>query len=95
MPESNPARNNPGQVATRLTALSAEITTGPIPPPQILQQYNAVVPDAAERIIKMAEKQSDHRIFLEKRVVSSNVIKSYLGMGLAASIAIYGLYISK
>lgn len=68
---------------------------GPIPPPQILKDYNYVVPDAAERIIRMAEKQSDHRIQLENKVIKSDINKSYIGMFLAASIAIYGLYIAK
>ena len=93
MPESNPARNNPNQVSARV-AVMTEIT-GPIPPPQVLQQYNVIVPDAAERIIKMAEKQSDHRMILEKKVIGSNLVKSYLGMMSATLIAIYGLYISK
>ena len=43
----------------------------------------------------MAEKQSDHRMDLEKRVVYSNAKKSYAGMGLATVIALYGLYIAK
>lgn len=53
MPENNPqARNTPLKVsATTYTEIS-----GPIPPPQILQQYNNTVPGAAERILTMAEK---------------------------------------
>lgn len=92
MPENNPQeRNKPSQVRV---ATSVEIS-GPIPPPQMLQQYNNIVPDAAERIIRMAEKQSDHRIALERKVINSNVNKSYIGMILAAIIAIYGLYVAK
>ena len=91
MPENNPqARNPPQNLEFNLTQIS-----GPIPPPQILQQYNSVVPDAAQRIIRMAEKQSDHRMDLERKVVNSNVVKSYFGMVLATIIAIYGLYIAK
>ena len=89
MPENNPQVRN-----THLKLQQVEIS-GPIPPPQILQQYNHIVPDAAERIIRMAEKQSDHRIDLERKVVNSNIIKSYTGMVLATVIAIYGLYIAK
>ena len=39
--------------------------SGPIPPPDILKGYNDVVKDGAERIIAMAEKQSNHRMILE------------------------------
>lgn len=31
---------------------------GPIPPPTILDQYNSIVPDAAERILIMAEEEA-------------------------------------
>ena len=90
MPESNP----PARPSTQITATASSFE-GPIPPPQILQQYNSIVPDAAERIIRMAEKQSDHRMDLEKKVVYSNIKKSYAGMGLATIIALYGLFIAK
>ena len=91
MPETNP----PARPSTQVTAATASSFEGPIPPPQILQQYNNIVPNAAERILRMAEKQSDHRMDLERRVVYSNVRKSYAGMGLATLIALYGLYIAK
>ena len=92
MPENNPQAKNFSQVKLQQLEI---ISSGPIPSPQILQQYNQIVPDAAERIMRMAEKQSDHRIDLERKVVDSNIIKSYVGMGLATIIAVYGLYIAK
>ena len=56
MPENNPqARNTPPNVKTAITR--TEISIGPIPPPQILQQYNNIIPNAAERILRMTEKQ--------------------------------------
>lgn len=39
---------------------------GPIPPPSILNEYNIIVPDAAERIIQMAEKDQKHVHEMEK-----------------------------
>src|SRR3989338_7839901 len=85
-------RNNP---PTKVVAAEFSGFSGPIPPPQILQQYNNVVPDAAERIIRMAEKQSDHRMDLERKVVNSNISKSYLGMILGTVIAVCGLLVAK
>lgn len=35
--------------------------SGPLPHPEALERYNQIVPGAAERIIKMAEKEMDHR----------------------------------
>ena len=40
---------------------------GPIPPPEVMQAYNKLVPNSAERILKMAEDNSRHKIELEKR----------------------------
>ena len=95
MPDNNPpSRSNPNPPTRVASATYTEIS-GPIPPPQILQQYNAIVPNAAERILSMAEKQSDHRMNLERKVIDSNVVKSYLGMAAGTLIALYGLYVAK
>ena len=61
---------------------------GPIPPPTILAEYDRIFPGAAERIVKMAENQSAHRIELEKAVIHSNNRKSQLGQVFAFVIAI-------
>jgi uncharacterized membrane protein len=45
---------------------------GPIPPPEILLKYNEALPNAAERIVAMAESQLRHRQVLERQVVDSN-----------------------
>lgn len=45
---------------------------GPIPPPNMLQQYDDILPGAAERILRMAEEQSAHRKELEKKVIEGD-----------------------
>ena len=40
--------------------------SGPLPPPEMLVQYNGAFPGCAERIVAMAERQSQHRQDLEK-----------------------------
>ena len=45
---------------------------GPLPPPDVLVRYNDAVPNAAERIIAMAESQLHHRQTLEAQVIDSN-----------------------
>lgn len=44
----------------RQTAVVATTTAwkGPIPPPAVLEQYNSIVPNAAERILTMAEEEA-------------------------------------
>ncbi len=74
----------------RLVRVAAQISrtfSGPLPPPEILQRYNEIVPGAADRIIKMAESQHHHRQALEKSVVDSNVFSQKVGLGLGFIIA--------
>lgn len=64
--------------------------SGPLPPPNLLKQYNDVVPNGAERLMKMAETQQAHRQDLEKTVIKGNVQSESRGqyMGLFISIAV-------
>ena len=39
---------------------------GPLPPPTLLRQYDDIAPNAAERILRMAERQAEHRIAIER-----------------------------
>lgn len=53
--------------------------SGPLPHPETLAQYEEIIPNGAERIMAMAEKQSAHRIELESMVVKSQVDQSARG----------------
>jgi uncharacterized membrane protein len=55
----------------QITATAASFS-GPLPPPEILVRYNEAVPGGAERILAMAERQSQHRQDLENRVIEAN-----------------------
>lgn len=54
--------------------------SGPLPPPQAIQKFEEILPGAANRILEMTEKQSAHRIDMEKKVVERGSIHSLLGM---------------
>ena len=54
--------------------------SGPLPPPAMLAQYNDTVPNGAERIMAMAEKQQTHRHGLEAEVVRGNITDQRLGL---------------
>ena len=45
--------------------------SGPIPPPSIIEGYERGLPGSADRIITMAEKQSEHR--QRKEIVRINI----------------------
>ncbi len=41
--------------------------SGPLPPPDVLREYNEIVPGSAERILQMAEREQSHRHGAETR----------------------------
>lgn len=49
-----------GQAAT-LTASFTEISSGPLPNPAYLERYDHIIPNGAERIMRMAEKEQENR----------------------------------
>lgn len=53
--------------------------SGPLPPPEILAKYNDAIQGGAERIMAMAENQSQHRQALEKSVVAANIRAQKVG----------------
>ena len=50
-----------------------KIHTGPLPTPEDLQQYDLILPGAAERIINMAEIEQQHRHDLERKATTSEL----------------------
>ena len=65
--------------------------SGVIPSPEILEKYNSIIPGLAERIVAHAEKQSLHRTALERKLLISNIRKSYLGLILGFLIGSLGV----
>jgi uncharacterized membrane protein len=80
---SPPARSVSQEIVEFSTSFS-----GPLPPPQTLAQYNSAFPDAAERIMKMAETQSAHRQSLEKARVHADIHNEKLGQWFAFILAL-------
>lgn len=62
--------------------------SGPIPPPNIIRGYEEVLPGAADRIISMAEKQSQHRQHMEKEMIRIESRDSLLGIIFAFGLGI-------
>lgn len=71
--------------------------SGPIPHPELFAKYEDVLPGSADRILKMAELQSEHRQYLEKSVIDSNIQDSkrgqYFAFILALVLIIGGFYL--
>lgn len=57
--------------------------SGPMPPPNILNGYEKILPGAADRILSMAETQSKHRQLMEKKMIEAEARDGLLGYCLA------------
>lgn len=78
---------------TRLVAVekrqtSTRIHQGPLPSPETLAGYDSVHPGFAERIVRMAENQSQHRMGLEKTIVNGDNRRAYLGIAAGLIVVI-------
>lgn len=62
--------------------------SGPIPPPEILKQYNEIDPNFANRIMSMAEAESQHRHSFEQKALQGAIDVDKRGQhyGLAISL---------
>ena len=79
-PDINP---KPPEAAASTIVASKQTTVefrGPLPPPEILQAYNKALPNGADRIVAVAEKQSAHRQEIEKTVVKGNAAAQKIGV---------------
>jgi len=74
-----------------IMAIRGESFSGPLPPPQYLERYNNVFPGLADRITTMAERQSQHRQIMEKRLLWFDGVKSIFGLVFAFVIVVFGL----
>ena len=51
----------------------ANIHSGPLPSPQDLVMYNQIIPDGANRIMCMAEKEQEVRMELERKQLEAHI----------------------
>jgi uncharacterized membrane protein len=77
-PELGSLQPSGGGQSGSVTEVNFQQTTGPIPPPGMLADYDKVVMDGAERIVRMAETQSTHR----QRTEWAEIVNERWGMGL-------------
>lgn len=67
------------QAPARRVSASISAFQGPLPPPEMLERYNQIVPNGADRIVALAESQLRHRQRLESTVVDGNVTSQKRG----------------
>ncbi len=87
---AGPPRDAPARLPHEAGGLQIQAASfsGPLPPPGILAQYDALVPGSANRILTQWETQTNHRQSLELRVVESNVANARHGQQFAFILAV-------
>jgi len=77
------------------TAVYSEFFSGPIAHPRHLREYESICPGAADRIVSMAEKNMDHRVGIENKIVDAEIADQkrgmYLGAGCLALLLVLAL----
>ena len=80
---------------SKTTILSRSLTySGPLPTASELGKYEQICQGAADRIIGMAEKQSEHRQNIEAIVIKAASERSILGVKYAYRIALGAFVLS-
>ena len=72
----------------------AQMFSGPLPPPEVLQRYNETLPGSAERILSMAEQQATHRRKLEAMAIRTEARNSTLGVIFALLIGLASMAVA-
>lgn len=71
-----------------------ETWSGPLPPPAVLEHFNSVVENGAERIFQAWESETRHRHELERSDFRWSVVDSVFGKTLAFLFVIAALGVS-
>jgi uncharacterized membrane protein len=53
---------------------------GPLPPPEMMGQWEDILPGAADRIMRMAEKEQDTRLYWNRTTITAESRNSTLGL---------------
>ena len=88
---SDLTRENPLQMPPIKSVEQRLTYSSPLPPPEILRGYQEVLPGSVDRILKMAEKEQDHRIAIQTGLLKHEKQISLLGLIAAFFIAIFGI----
>ena len=75
-------------IVKSILAIQQESFSGPIPHPRILEGYENIHSGFAERIVRMAEKEQEHRFECDNKVIDSTVASTKRGQWMGYTIAL-------
>lgn len=91
LPDAGPLEK-PSELKSReLIEIEASVFSGPLPLPDLIAEYDRIIPNGAERIMAMAERQSSHRETMEASVVRGNIASQTRGSYFAFILALVSI----
>lgn len=82
------SRMTPSEIAAEVVHQSITHTSSPVPPAELLAGYNREIPDGANRLFTLIEKQSDHRQVIEKRIIDTQSKVTKRGQWIALCLVV-------
>ena len=89
--QKTPHQNNQPDHSQQKNNVVAQQWVGPLPPPGALQQFNNIIPDGAERIMKMVEQEQAHRIQYESTLLTARVQDTKRSHWMGALISVFAI----
>ncbi|MDP2096308.1 MAG: DUF2335 domain-containing protein [Hydrogenophaga sp.] len=88
-PLLSPLKQEEREQVLRIVQTAVHQYQGPLPPPDMMRGYNAEITDGANRLMLLLEKQTNHRIDMENRVVNGKLRLSKVGQALGFVLALF------
>ena len=81
------------EIVRRVVRTEASFYRAPVPPPDMLQGYENIVPGSAKQILDQASEQTTHRMRLEDKAVDAGIDNSKRGQwfGFVIAMAVVGV----
>lgn len=75
-------------IMSAMYAIEQKSYSGPLPAPEDFAEYENILPGSTDRILKMAEKQVDHRISSDNKIIDNTYRQSGRGQILGAILVV-------
>lgn len=79
------------QEAGAQQGLVSQQWAGPLPPPGALAQFDSIIPNGAERIMAMVEREQQHRIDQESAILNATIRDTRRGHWIGGAVSILAL----
>ena len=79
------------QEAEAQQGLVSQQWSGPLPPPRALEQFDSIIPNGAERIMAMVEREQQHRIDQESAILEATIRDTRRGHWIGGAVSVLAL----